>query len=985
MGVVFEAFDPVLERHVALKFLPERSAADPEARDRILHEARALAALDHPNVGTVHDVEVGDDGRPFIVLALHRGATLAQRVVPLPWREAVALVLDAAAGLAHAHAAGVVHGDVKPANLLRTRDGTLKLVDFGLAGVAQRAAIASRGLGTLEYMAPEVLRGQPATAASDVWSLAVVAFELLTGVGPFRADSTQEVVRRVLEEEPPAPSALEVSLPEGFDAVIAAALAKRPEARTAAVAGFAAALRGAVPKARSPRTSGRSATPRHAVRPATELVGRAEERARVRAHLAEDHGVWLHGLGGVGKSRLALEIAFEEAARGRYADGVVVVDLAACEGSDDVAMRVATALGFPAAAADPWRALTAGIGASHLLLVLDEVDRIAPGWAHLETLVAACPNVRVLATAHTRHAVAGFRPVALGGLAVPPEGTTDPSVAAAYEAVRLFVDVGRRMQPWFELDADATPPVVALCRRVEGLPMALELVASLVRAAPLATLADAVGEDLDLLELATPDQKTTLAVVLGQSWRHLGHEVRALAERIAVFEGSFDWAAARAVADASVTELGRLVDASLLSFGRDGRYTMHPLVRRFVRSRLDPSSVADADARHGRHVLGWLGRLSAALRGPDQRAALAEVARGLADVEVAWGWAARVGDVALLASCADPLRLFYDRSGRVARGVRTMGAGAEVPVVAVHLAWLRMLLGDGDAAEALAKAGLRALGDGDEHAGHTATGWSTLGAVAAGRGEFDVADGHFRRALAIAERLGDDGLAARSLDNLASVADGAGRADVALQHYERGLAVARRAGNDAQVAVTLNNLGAVHLSAGRSDVAFEALDEALAIARRIDLDRSLPFVLANLAEAARAMGRWDEAMVYADEAARRADRLGDERMAAAARVEFAFAAVGRGGVEEARSAVRRAVAPAWASGDRTTARRAVDAWAAVETAAGRPGFAAWWDGARAPDPPGSAPKAPEGGRGDDALEAAVTAILAATSESVTPH
>lgn len=965
MGVVYEAFDPVLERRVALKLVPESLADDRSARDRMLHEARSLAALDHPNVGAVHDVDASEDGRPFIVLALYRGTTLAQRLVPLPWRDSVALAVDAARALAHAHEAGVVHGDVKPSNLLVTREGVLKLLDFGLAAVDEPGTLESRGLGTLEYMAPEVLRGERAVPASDVWSLAVVSYELLTGVGPFRTDRLEPgaVVRRVVEDRPPRPSQIETSVPAELDAVLARALAKPTEERTPSAATFAAELERAAHAAEtatmaasaSADRNGRS--PRHAVQRSLPLVGRVEERALLRAHLADAacRGVLLHGLGGVGKSRLAQELASEEADRDPTGSGVAFVQLAACPTPEEVPAWIARALGLPTATADRWRALAAAIGDDRTLLILDDLDALDPEWDRLSSLLTACPALRIVATTLARVDLPRFRTVAVPGLPVPPEGTVAASDAEAYASVRLFVRVACRTRPKFRLDAATTPAVVAVCRHVAGLPLAIEVVAPLLRAIPVERLAEAMAGDLDVLALPASEHGTTLGVALAQSWAYLDDEARAVAERIAVYEGPFDWAAARGVADASVTALGRLVDASLLMLGEDGRYTMHPLTRRFARSRLDPRDGAEAEARHGRHVLGRLVGMAASLRGPDQGAALEEVARTLADVEAAWRWAARAGEATLLAACADPFRLFYDRRGHVRRGASVFATAHAVPVVAVHRAWLLMLAGEPDEAEELAARGLAGLAD-EDAAIHAVTGWSALGAVAAGRGELELADGRFRRALELAELDGDDALAARCLDNLASVAEAIGRADAASEHYERSLALARRGVNESQVAVTLNNLGTLHLHAGRLDDAFEALDEALSIARRFQLERSIPVVLTNLAEAARAAHRWDDGSAYADEAARRASRLGNVRIASAAWAELGRLASDRGRPEEARAALRRAVTAAWGAGDRSATVEAVRIWADVEATAGHDDVARRWRTA-IDDGPEPAPRA----------------------------
>ena len=147
MGVVYRAEDTALQRTVALKFLPPELTRDAEAKQRFLHEARAAARLDHPNICTVHEVAESADGQLFIVLACYEGETLRDKIRrgPVPWAEAAGLALQAAAGLAHAHGKGIVHRDIKPANMFVTADGTVKILDFGLAKLAGASVLTKDG------------------------------------------------------------------------------------------------------------------------------------------------------------------------------------------------------------------------------------------------------------------------------------------------------------------------------------------------------------------------------------------------------------------------------------------------------------------------------------------------------------------------------------------------------------------------------------------------------------------------------------------------------------------------------------------------------------------------------------------------------------------------------------------------------------------------------------------------------------------------
>jgi eukaryotic-like serine/threonine-protein kinase len=218
MASVYRARDTALGREVALKVLAENLTGDEELLKRFLREARLAARLSHPNVVSVYDVGEEEDGRPYIVMELVEGETLAERGRVSP-DEARDLALQAARGLAHAHEAGLVHRDVKPANLLLSGDGTLKIADFGISRAAETTRLTQVGtvLGTAAYLAPEQALGEEVTAAADVYSLGVVLYELLTGRPPFEFESLADLAEKqramaiapVRELAPEAPRALE--------------------------------------------------------------------------------------------------------------------------------------------------------------------------------------------------------------------------------------------------------------------------------------------------------------------------------------------------------------------------------------------------------------------------------------------------------------------------------------------------------------------------------------------------------------------------------------------------------------------------------------------------------------------------------------------------------------------------------------------------------------------------------------------------------
>ena len=243
MATVYLAHDEELQRAVAIKVLGAELAADDDLRARFLREAKVASRLSHPNVVRVYDAsEAGD--RLFIVMEYVPGSTLADSGKPSP-SEAVRLVRQACAGLQHAHDAGLVHRDIKPANLLVRDDGVLKVADFGIARVADATQLTQQGtvLGTAAYLAPEQAAGETVGPAADVYSLAAVLYELLTGRPPHQAGSLAELDELQQAAITP-PRDLEPSVPPAVEAAVMRALAREPGFRPSSAAEFAEELAG---------------------------------------------------------------------------------------------------------------------------------------------------------------------------------------------------------------------------------------------------------------------------------------------------------------------------------------------------------------------------------------------------------------------------------------------------------------------------------------------------------------------------------------------------------------------------------------------------------------------------------------------------------------------------------------------------------------------------------------------------------------------
>jgi eukaryotic-like serine/threonine-protein kinase len=246
MGEVYRAHDEALDREVAIKVLPKELASNPDRLRRFEQEARAAAALNHPNILAVYGFSTTEDHAPYLVAELLQGQTLRDRLEQgeIPVRKAVEFTLQTARGLAAAHARGIVHRDLKPENLFLTKDGVVKILDFGLAKLVGTGATGPQGsmatvsvtepgvvLGTVGYMSPEQVRGQALDHRTDIFSLGAILYEVLSGKRAFQGTTAADTMSAILKEEPAELSGTGRNLPPTLGRIIHRCLEKDPAER----------------------------------------------------------------------------------------------------------------------------------------------------------------------------------------------------------------------------------------------------------------------------------------------------------------------------------------------------------------------------------------------------------------------------------------------------------------------------------------------------------------------------------------------------------------------------------------------------------------------------------------------------------------------------------------------------------------------------------------------------------------------------------
>ncbi|PBC39266.1 protein kinase [Rhodococcus sp. ACS1] len=654
-GVVYRCTQALLERTVAVKVLT--AEVDEENRERFLREQRARGRLTgHPNIAGVLQVGTTDSGRPYLVMPYHRQGSLDVRIRrhgPLTREEVLRLGVKMAGALGIAHRAGILHRDVKPANILLTDYGEPVLTDFGIAHITGGFETATGTVaGSPAFTGPEVLTGDPPTTAADVYGLGATLFAALTGHAAFERRSGEQVVAQFLRiTSQPVPDLREHGIDNDLAAVIEHAMARAPDDRPAAVAlgerlqqlqarhGFPVDEMALRPEPDTGQPAGDSAAPvplTTGLPPSTTggsasgkgnlpvelstFVGRRTELSEAKRLLAVSRLVTLTGIGGVGKTRLALRVA--TGARRDFADGVWLVELGELRDGALLADMVAAALGMRPRSTRPVReVLVDFLAPREVLLILDNCEQVIDAAAQLaETLLRACPGLRILATSREGLGIEGEAVLRVPPLTVPdPAHEPSRQGMRSYDAVGLFADRAATALPGFEITDGNTAAVARICRRLDGLPLAIELAAARLRALSPEQILQRLSGRFTLLARGgrgAPTRQQTLRFCVDWSYELCTTTERQLWAQLSVFAGSVELDAAERVCRCD-TEAGELlnvltalVDKSILIREESGtavRFRMLDTLRDYGHEKVQESGeLADLRRRH----LDWYRQLA---------------------------------------------------------------------------------------------------------------------------------------------------------------------------------------------------------------------------------------------------------------------------------------------------------------------------------------------------------------------------------------
>ena len=666
----------------------------------------------------------------------------------------------------------------------------------------------------------------------------------------------------------------------------------------------------------------------------SSFVGREREMVEVERALAMSRLLTLTGVGGSGKTRLALEVAREVARI--YPDGAWLVELAPLSDPHLLPQAVAVALGVRERSEGSEQfsmpLLIDALRSKELLLVLDNCEHLVDACANLaETLLNSCPGLRILATSREALVVAGEATWVVPPLSVPELWrATAPEESAASESVLLFLDRARSRLPSFGLSTQNASAVTEICRRLDGIPLAIELAAARVATMSVEEIAARLGDALGLLtqgsRTAPPRQRTLRAAL---EWSHdlLGEPERRLFARLSVFVGGFSLEAVETVTPGEgigegdiLDLLSGLVDKSLVLIEATGehetRYGMLEPVRQYARKCLDESGEAeDLLSRHATYFLAEAEAAEPKLTESEQRWWLDRLEREHGNMRAALGWSLERGDELGLRLGAALSRVWYTR-GYLSEGRR----------------WLEKGLAGNGTASALVRA--KALGK---------VGW-----LAEEQGDYEQARTAYEESLAIYRKVGDQKGIADSLGNLGSVASLQGDHVRATTLLEESVALLRRSENERDIARVLTKLGILALSRNNHTRAATLFGEALYLVRKVGDVRGMAVALNNLGSTMLSSGNSQRAMTMFEEALAKNREVGDARGVAASLLNLGLAALTRADNERAEELLRESLKTLPEAEDEQTVVECLEAMAGVAGARRHPQRAArLWGAAEA--------------------------------------
>jgi predicted ATPase len=895
MGEVYRARDTRLERTVAIKLLSTAFSASSDRLQRFEREARSASHLNHPNIVTIY--ELGQDGSShYIAMELVEGKTLRALLAAgaLPMREAIDIAAQIAEGLTKAHEAGITHRDLKPENLMVSHDGFVKILDFGLAKSASPSghhadvhstsstSLTSAGtlLGTVGYMSPEQVSGQPLDFWSDQFSFGLVLYEMVAGQHPFERRTVAETLVAILREHANPIGTQNRELPAPLGWVIERCLAKEPDKRYASTRDLArelAAIRDCFSENAAKRVEAR---PSNLPVSRTGFVGREKEAAGAKELLRRQDVrlVTVTGPGGIGKTRLAIEVA--TGLTEQFPGGIYFVPLSPLSDAGLIASVIVQTLGIgEAGGQSPLEILKKYLPdllRAPTLFLLDNFEHLIQGAPMVAELLAVGPELKILVTSRAALHVYGEQEFPVPPLALPDSrSTSSVDILSQNPAVALFVQRAVAAKPDFELNRENAPAVAEICARLDGLPLAIELAAARVKVLSPSAMLTRLASRLQLLTGGArdlPQRQQTLRAAMDWSYDLLNAAEQKLFRRLAVFVGGCNLEGAEAVCDTKgdldldlLDGMASMVDKSLVQQVEhtkdESRFVMLETVREYALEKLSASGEqAPTKRAHAAYCLVLAEEEVMAQSGAEGTKWLERFALEHDNFRASLEWLTETGDAEWGLRLGTALFRFWEIREYLAEGRDRLGRLLALPGAARSTkARTRALFaagvlageqGDYTSADTLISESQEIARRLDDKTG-VAVSLNALAVFARDRGDVAVAQRLFEESLALWKVLGDQKAVAQALSNLANVLKLQRDYDGARGLYVDCFAIFCGIGDKTGVAWSLNYQGDVAREQGESEAARILYQQGLAIFRELGDRWGIAGTLADLGSLAR--------------------------------------------------------------------------------------------------------------------------------------
>lgn len=903
MGTVYLAKDTRLNRKIAVKFLRREFSSDADKLKRFVQEAKSASALNHPNIITVYEID-NKNGIDYIAAEFIEGVTLRELIArekSLTLNKILKTAIQIAEALAQAHRAGIIHRDIKPENIMLRPDGYVKILDFGLAKLFETETSElenlSRGFstpglikGTVAYMSPEQARGVNIDKRSDIWSFGVLLYEVLSGRVPFAGETLTDVLVSIINKEPRSLSFYRPNLPEKLLNLIERTLQKNPEKR---VQDFEIIVNELKFIKRNLTDGGRNHLKTSGSTDQTKLffdeetvvfdsnavnrevasgnfgehnlsseinplIGRLSEISEI-ANLLEKPKtrlVTLTGIGGTGKTRLARAAAANLIKK--FQDGIYFVDLSTVEDSELVIPFIAKTLGLVTHGEESISTILKDfLKTKNTLLILDNFEQVVRAAPSVGGLISETENLKILVTSRVRLHLSFEKEITIEPLGFPADSNLNAEQFGEYPAVSLFVERARAIKPNFALTEKNAGAIAEICKRLDGIPLAIELAAARVKLLAPRAILKRLDKSLKLLTGGAkdlPERQQTMRQTIGWSYDLLEPDEQKLLDRVSVFRGGFDIEAAEAIGifdeDLDILDgLASLVDKSLIfqKQQEDGepRFRLLIVVREFAREKLNESKeIFRAKKRHIGFFLELAAEAAEELEKGDEAQWLDKIEIEMDNFRAALERALEIDPEAALKIAVSLSRFWIVRS-YFSEGCR----------------WI---------AEALAQDG------GNSDLKLRAKALMALSSLSWRLGNYEKAEFYSKEGLRCSREVGDKLLISLALEGAGNVMLMTKNLERAKEFYEEQYKIVKELNDKSEIASAANGLGHV-LSLRKDDAAaHKYYEESLSMARESSHKSMIQIASINLASNVQRLGDNESARSYAAKSLEIAVEMGDK-------------------------------------------------------------------------------------------------------------